>query len=44
MMEFKTTECRDLTPRNLSLSIDIKTVKFQRGHGHPGQPPKQMRF
>ena len=30
--------------RNLSLSIGIKTVKFQRGYGHPGKPPKQMRF
>ena len=40
----KTTEYRDLTPRNLSLSIGIKTVKFQRGYGHPGHPPKQMRF
>lgn len=40
----KTTEYRDLTPHNLSLSIGIKTVKFQRGYGHPGQPPKQMRF
>ena len=40
----KTTEYRDLTPRNLSLSIGIKTVKFQRGYGHPGQPPEQMRF
>ena len=43
-MEFKTTEYRAFTPRNLSMSIGIKTVKFQRGHGHPGQPPKQMRF
>ena len=42
--ERKTTEYRDLTPRNLSLSIGIKTVKFQRGYGHPGQPPKQMRY
>ena len=40
----KTTEYRDLTPRNLSLSIGIKTVKFQRGYGHPGKPPKQMRY
>ena len=40
----KTTEYRDLTPRNLSLSIGIKTVKFQRGYGHPGHPPRQMRF
>ena len=40
----KTTEYRDLTPRNLSLSIGIKTVKFQRGYGHHGKPPKQMRF
>ena len=40
----KTTEYRDLTPRNLSLSIGIKTVKFQRGYGHPGQPPRQMRY
>ncbi len=40
----KTTEYRDLTPRNLSLSIGIKTVKLQRGYGHLGQPPRQMRF
>lgn len=40
----KTTEYRDLTPHNLSLSIGIKTVKFQRGYGHPGKPPKQMRY
>ena len=40
----KTTEYRDLTPRNLSMSIGIKTVKFQRGYGHPGKPPKQMRY
>jgi hypothetical protein len=40
----KTTEYRDLSPRNLSQSIGIKTVKLQRGYGHPGQPPKQMRF
>ena len=40
----KTTEYRDVTPRNLSLSIGIKTVKFQRGYGHPGKPPKQMRY
>ena len=42
--ERKTTEYRDLTPRNLSLSIGIKTVKFQCGYGQPGQPPRQMRF
>ena len=40
----KMTEYRDLTPRNLAKSIGIKTVKLQRGYGHPGQPPKQMRF
>ena len=40
----KKTEYRDLTPRNLSMSIGIKTVKFQRGYGHPGHPPRQMRF
>ena len=40
----KTTEYRDLTPRNLSMSIGIKTVKFQRGYGHPGKPPRQMRY
>jgi hypothetical protein len=40
----KTTEYRDLTPRNLSKSIGIKTVKLQRGYGHPGQPPERMRF
>ena len=31
----KTAEYRDLAPRNLSLSIGIKTVKSQRGYGHP---------
>ena len=40
----KTTEYRDITPRNLSMSIGIRTVKIQRGYGHPGQPPAQMRF
>jgi hypothetical protein len=39
-----TTEYRDLSPRNLSKSIGIKTVKLQRGYGHPGQPPEQMRL
>jgi hypothetical protein len=28
----KTTECRDISPRNLSKSIGIKTVKLQRGY------------
>lgn len=40
----KTTEYRELSPRNLSLSIGIKTVKLQRGYGRPGRPPEQMRF
>lgn len=40
----KTTEYRDITPRNLSMSIGIRTVKIQRGYGHPVQPPAQMRF
>ena len=40
----KTTEYREMTPRNLSLSIGIKTVKFQRGYGHPGKQPRQMRY
>ena len=39
----KKVEYRDITPRNLAKSIGIKTVKFQRGYGHPGQPPAQMR-
>ena len=44
MTEFKTTEYREMTPRNLSLSIGINTVKFQRGYGHPGKQPRQMRY
>ena len=40
----KNVEYRDITPRNLSKSIGIKTVKLQRGYGHPGQPPAQMRY
>ena len=40
----KTTEYRDISPSNLSKSIDIRTVKLQRGYGHPGRPPEKMRF
>ncbi len=40
----KTVEFRDLTEYNLKRTIGIKSVRLQRGYGHPGQPPKKMRW
>jgi len=40
----KTVEFRELTEYNLKRTIGIKSVRLQRGYGHPGQPPKKMRW
>ena len=38
----KTVEYRDFSKYNLKRTIGITTVRFNRGYGHPGQPPAQM--
>ena len=40
----KTVEYRDFTKYNLKRTIGITSVRFNRGYGHPGQPPAQMRW
>ena len=40
----KTVESRGFTEYNLKRTIGIKTIRFQRGYGHPGEPPKKMRY
>ena len=40
----KTVEYRDFTEYNLKRTIGLKTIRFNRGYGHPGQPPAQMRW
>ena len=40
----KTVEYRDFSKYNLKRTIGITTVRFNRGYGHPGQPPAQMRW
>ena len=40
----KTIEYRDFSKYNLKRTIGITSVRFNRGYGHPGQPPAQMRW
>ena len=40
----KTIEYRDFTEYNLKRSIGLKTVRFNRGYGSKGKPPKQMKY
>lgn len=40
----KTVETREFTEYNLKRTIGIKTIRLQRGYGHPGKPPKKMRY
>lgn len=40
----KTVEYRDFTAHNLKRTIGITTIRFNRGYGHPGLPPAQMRW
>lgn len=40
----KTVETRELSAYNLKRTIGLKTIRLQRGYGHPGKPPKKMRY
>lgn len=40
----KTIEYRDFTEYNLKRTIGLKTVRFNRGYGSKGRPPKQMQW
>ena len=40
----KTVETREFTEYNLKRTIGVKTIRLQRGYGHPGKPPKKMRY
>jgi len=40
----KTVEFRELSEYNLKRTIGLKSIRLQRGYGHPGKPPKKMRW
>lgn len=40
----KKIEYRDFTEYNVKRTIGLKTVRFNRGYGSKGKPPKQMRW
>lgn len=40
----KTVEYRDFTEYNLKRAIGLKTIRFNRGYGSKGRPPRQMRW
>lgn len=40
----KRVEYRDFTEYNLKRTIGIKTIRFNRGYGSKGRPPRQMRW
>lgn len=40
----KTIEYRDFTKYNINRTIGLKTVRFNRGYGSKGKPPKQMKW
>lgn len=40
----KTVEIREFSEYNLKRTIGLKTIRLQRGYGHPGKPPKKMRY
>ena len=40
----KKVEYRDFTENNLKRTIGLKTIRFNRGYGSKGKPPKQMRW
>ena len=40
----KTVEYRDFTEYNLKRTIGLKTIRFSRGYGSSGRPPRQMRW
>lgn len=40
----KKVEYRDFTAYNLKRTIGIRTIRFNRGYGSRGRPPKQMKW
>ena len=40
----KTVEYRDFTEYNIKRTIGLKTIRFNRGYGSKGKPPKQMQW
>lgn len=40
----KKVEYRDFTEYNLKRTIGLRTIRFNRGYGSQGQPPRQMRW
>ena len=40
----KTIEYRDFTEYNLKRTIGLRTIRFNRGYGSKGKPPKQMQW
>ena len=40
----KPVEYRDFTKYNINRTIGLKTVRFNRGYGSKGKPPKQMKW
>ena len=40
----KTVETREFSAYNLKRTIGLTSVRLQRGYGHPGKPPKKMRY
>ena len=40
----KRIEYRDFTEYNLKRTLGIKTIRFNRGYGSKGRPPKQMQW
>ena len=40
----KKVEYRDFTEYNLKRTIGLRTVRFNRGYGSQGKPPRQMRW
>lgn len=40
----KTVEYRDFTEYNIKRTMGLKTVRFSRGYGSKGRPPKQMQW
>lgn len=40
----KTVETREFSAYNLKRTIGLTSIRLQRGYGHPGKPPKKMRY
>ena len=44
LFDEKKVEYRDFTEYNIKRTIGLKTVRFNRGYGSKGRPPKQMKW